>query len=168
MWPGLPQWIVLAVAALRVAELIHARRNSARLLAAGGQEHGAAHYPLFFVIQGAWLIALVALTPADAAVAWPWLAIFVALQAARLWVIASLGRFWTTRIITLADAPVVDTGPYRWMRHPNYFIVAGEIALLPLAFGAWEIALGFSIANAALIAWRIQVEDRTLDSRRAA
>ncbi len=166
MWPGLPQWIVLAVAALRVAELIHARRNSARLLAAGGQEHGAAHYPLFFVIQGAWLIALVALTPADAAVAWPWLAIFVALQAARLWVIASLGRFWTTRIITLADAPVVDTGPYRWMRHPNYAIVAAEIAVLPLALGQWPIAVAALAPTLALLGHRIRVENTALADRR--
>jgi len=88
------------------------------------------------------------------------------LQIARLWVLGSLGLRWTTRIVVLPDRPLVARGPYRWVRHPNYVIVAAEIALLPAVFGAWEIALAFSLLNAGVLAWRIRVEDRALAAQR--
>src|SRR3546814_4790433 len=82
--------------------------------------------------------------------------------------LASLGRFWTTRVITLPGAPLVRRGPYRWFRHPNYLVVTGEILVLPLAFGAWPIAVVFSLANAAILALRVRVEERALAPRRPA
>lgn len=162
------QWIVLAVALQRLAELAYARRNTRRLLAEGGIEVGAGHYPLLVALHAAWLAALFLLVPATAPVSWPLLAAFVALQVARLWIVASLGRFWTTRIVTLPAAPLVARGPYRLCRHPNYAVVAAEIAILPLAFGAWAIALAFSILNAAVLAWRIRQEAAALAPRRSA
>jgi methyltransferase len=87
------------------------------------------------------------------------LAVYGILQVARYWTIASLGRYWTTRVIVVPGAPAVRRGPYRFMRHPNYAVVAGEIAVLPLVFGAWRIALVFSVLNAAILAHRIRVED---------
>jgi methyltransferase len=81
-------------------------------------------------------------------------------------VVASLGPYWTTRIITLPDAPLVRRGPYRFLRHPNYVVVAAEIAVLPLVFGAWPIALVFSLLNAVMLAWRIRIEEQALASRR--
>ena len=96
----------------------------------------------------------------------PLLALFAVLQAVRVWIIASLGPYWTTRIITLPDAPLVRCGPYRFLRHPNYLLVAVEIPLLPLAFGAWDIALLFGAANLALLAYRIRVEEAVLAGRR--
>jgi methyltransferase len=167
-WLGPPQAIVLLVAAQRLAELAYARRNAQRLLSEGGIEHGRSHYPLMVLLHAVWLAALFLLVPADAAVSWPLIGIYVLLQAARLWVLASLGRFWTTRVITLPGAPLVRRGPYRWVRHPNYLIVTAEIAVLPLAFGAWQLALVFSLANAAFLALRIRVEDGALASRRRA
>ena len=164
---GLPQWIVLAVAVQRIAEMAYARRNTARLLASGGREVGAAHYPLFIALHGSWLAALLVLTPHDAAVAWWLIGVFCLLQAGRLWVLATLGRYWTTRIITMPDAPLITSGPFRFVRHPNYLIVTGEIAVLPMAFGAWWIALGFSILNAALLAYRIRIEEAAIAPRRA-
>jgi methyltransferase len=161
-----PQWIVLAVALQRVAELAYARRNTRRLLAEGGVERGAGHYPLLVAVHAGWLAALFFLVPEGAPVNWPLLALFALLQCARLWIIASLGRFWTTRVITLAGAPLVARGPYRLFRHPNYVVVAAEIAVLPLAFGAWEIALLFSVLNAAVLALRIRVENGALATRR--
>jgi methyltransferase len=89
------------------------------------------------------------------------------LQGWRVWVLSSLGRYWTTRIIQVPEAPLVRSGPYRLMRHPNYLGVALEIPLLPLAFGAWRLALTFGLANAALLCWRIRLEERTLAPRRA-
>ena len=162
---SLSQALVLLVLAQRLAEVLWARRNERRLLSQGAIEVGARHYPLFFLLHGAWLAALALLVPDGAPVFWPLLAVFALLQAARLWVIASLGRYWTTRIITLPGAPVVRRGPYRWLRHPNYAIVAAEIAVLPLAFGAWPIAVVFSALNAMLLRHRIRIEEQALASR---
>ena len=164
---GVPQIVVLLVALQRAAELAYANRNSRRLLAAGAIEHGRRHYPLLVLLHAAWLAAVFFLVPPEAPVIWPLIAVYLLLQAARLWAVASLGRFWTTRVITLPGAPLVRRGPYRWLKHPNYLIVAAEIAVLPLAFGAWALALGFSLANAGLLAARIRVEDEALAPRRA-
>ncbi len=164
---GVPQIVVLLVALQRAAELVYANRNSRRLLAAGAIEHGRRHYPLLVLLHAAWLAAVFFLVPPEAPVSWPLIAVYLLLQAARLWAVASLGRFWTTRVITLPGAPLVRRGPYRWLKHPNYLIVAAEIAVLPLAFGAWALALGFSLANAGLLAARIRVEDEALAPRRA-
>jgi len=165
---GLPQLIVALVATQRLLELAVAGRNTRRLLAAGGREVGAAHYPLFVLLHGGWLVALFLLVPADAPVGWGWIALFVVLQAGRLWVIATLGRYWTTRIVTLPGAPLVRGGPYRFFRHPNYWIVGLELPVLPLAFGRWELALLFGVLNLALLHHRIRLEDTVLRARRSA
>lgn len=160
-------WIVLLlVAAQRLAELVYARRNTRRLLAEGAYESGAGHYPLLVGLHALWLLSLAVFVPADRAPDWALLAVFVVLQGLRVWVLASLGRFWTTRIITLPGAPLVSRGPYRFVRHPNYLVVAGEILVLPLAFGAWEIAAVFTFANAAVLALRIRSEEQALSPRR--
>lgn len=162
-------WIVLALVAVqRLAELAYARRNTRRLLAEGAAENGAGHYPLLVGLHALWLLSLALFVPADQPPNWFLLGIFAALQGMRLWVLASLGRFWTTRVITLPGAPLVRRGPYRWFRHPNYLVVMGEILVLPLAFGAWEIAIVFSLANAAVLALRIRCEERALSPRRPA
>jgi methyltransferase len=160
-------WALLGLVVLqRLGELIYAHRNTARLLAQGGREFGARHYPLIVLLHLAWLAAMAALVPAETPPLWPWLALFFLLQASRLWVLASLGPYWTTRIITLANAPLVRHGPYRFLKHPNYLVVALEIAVLPLAFGAWQIALVFSLLNALILAHRIRIEDSALAGRR--
>ena len=156
-------WIVLAVAAQRLGELVLARRNGKRLLAAGGVETGAGHYPLLIAVHGGWLLSVLLLVPADGPVNWPLLALYVALQGVRYWVIGTLGAQWTTRIITVPGRPLVRRGPYRYFRHPNYAVVACEIALLPLVFGAWEIALVFSALNGVLLAHRIRIENAALE-----
>lgn len=154
-----------AVAALRLAELVYARRNAARLLAQGGREVGAGHYPLFVLLHAAWLAAMAIFAEADPR--WPaLLAFFVLLQAGRGWVIWSLGPYWTTRLITVPGAPLVRSGPYRWLRHPNYLIVSAEIAVLPLAFGAVWLTLIFSLLNAALLCHRLRLENAALAQRR--
>jgi methyltransferase len=150
----------------RVVELGIARRNTRRLRAAGGIEVGAGHYPAIVALHVAWLAAITLGIPGDAPVSWPLLAAFAVLQGARVWVIGALGPYWTTRIITLPGRPLVRRGPYALARHPNYLIVAAEIAVVPLIFGAWEIAVGFSILNAAVLRHRIRAEDAVLDERR--
>ena len=132
----------------RLAELILARRNTVRLLAQGAVEHGAAHYPLIVALHASWL-ASIAIFGWDQPIRPLWLILFVALQAARLWVLASLGDRWTTRIIVL-DRPLVARGPYRLIPHPNYAVVVAEIAVAPVVLGLWPVALIFTALNAAV------------------
>ena len=154
--------VLLLVALQRAAELALAARNTRRLRAQGAVEIDRPGYPWLVVLHGSWLSSLYLGLPAAAPAAWPLLAAYAGLQLVRLWVIASLGRFWTTRILVLPGVPLVDTGPYRFLRHPNYLVVAAEIAVLPLAFGAITIALCFSAATAVLLARRIAIEERAL------
>lgn len=149
---------VALVAMQRLTELVWARRNLERLRARGGIEYGAAHYPLIVVLHAAWLAAMVLFLPADAAPRPALLVLYVLLQPLRYWAIASLGEFWTTRVIVVPDAQPVRRGPYRYIRHPNYLVVALEIPLLPAAFGAWMVAAVFGVLNLALLAHRIGVE----------
>lgn len=160
-------WVVLAaVAAQRLWELRLADRNTKRLLAEGAVEVGAAHYPLFILLHASWLAAIAIVTPWTMVPNLWWLGLYIVLQFGRLWVIATLERLWTTRIITLPSAPLVRRGPYRFLRHPNYLVASLEIAVLPLAFGQVGIALVWSVANALLVGWRIRIEDRALRERR--
>lgn len=160
-------YVIIALVALqRLVEIRYAERNTKALLARGAVEVGRNHYPLIVALHTAWLVAIAVALPHDPAIAWGWLALFVVLQAARVWVIASLGPYWTTRIITLKDAPLVRRGPYKFVRHPNYLVVAGEIAAFPLAFGEVWVAVIFSVLNACVLAWRIREEESALSLRR--
>ena len=158
--------LIAAVAIQRLLELVHAQRNSRALIERGGREVGAEHYPLFIVLHLSWLVAITALTaPSPPVIVWL-LALFLALQIARVWVISSLGPYWTTRIITFDEEPLVRRGPYKLVRHPNYLIVAFEIPVLPLALGLPWVAVVFGLLNLALLAYRIRIEDQALDARR--
>ncbi len=153
---------VLALVTLeRGAELVWARRNTRRLLARGARESGARHYPLIVGLHAAWLAGLWLLAW-DRPVSIPWLAVFAALQAGRLWVLATLGERWTTRIIVLPGEALVRRGPYRLIPHPNYAVVAGEILVLPLAFGLVAFGLVFTVLNAAVLWIRIRAEETAL------
>ena len=145
----------------RIGELVLARRNTARLRAQGAIEVGARHYPAIVALHAAWLAGLWALAW-DVPPSVPLLAIFIVLQAARVWVVATLGDRWTTRILVLPQVPLVRSGPYRFLRHPNYVVVTAEIAVLPLAFGLLAYALVFSVLNAAVLAVRIKAENDAL------
>jgi methyltransferase len=161
--------LLVYVVLQRLAELVHARRNTRRLMAQGAVEIGAAHYPTMVALHAAWLAANAVWVAAHAPPLDPLFAtLYLLVQPLRFWAIASLGRYWTTRIVTLPGAPLVARGPYRLVRHPNYAVVVLEIALLPLAFGAWEIALAFSVLNAAMLWVRIGAENAALAARRSA
>jgi methyltransferase len=154
------------VVAQRLIELAYARHNTLALLRRGAVETGRRHYFAFILLHGAWLLAMAIFIPPLAPVNWWLLGLFCLLQAARVWVVASLGPYWTTRILTLPEAPLVRRGPYRFLRHPNYVVVVGEIAVLPLAFGAVAIAATFTVLNACLLFVRVRVENATLSTRR--
>lgn len=153
--------ILLAVTLQRIGELWLSSRNTRRLLACGAHEVGARHYPFIVLIHIMWLAALWWVAPGRP-VNWFWLAIYIVLQVARVWVISTLGERWTTRIIVLPGEPLVRRGPYRFVNHPNYIVVAGEIAVLPLVFGFWDVALVFTLLNAAALSIRIREENKAL------
>ncbi len=154
-------WLIAFLTVQRLAELIWARHNTARLRAVGGVEFGATHYPLLVTLHAFWLFGLW-FAGHDNPVDPGWLAVFIGLQLGRLWVLVSLGGRWTTRVIVLPGAAPVTRGPYRWFRHPNYWIVVLEIAVVPLALGLPVFALLFSLANAVLLVIRLRVENRAL------
>jgi methyltransferase len=155
--------ILLLVTLQRLGELVLSGYNTKKLLARGAIEVGAKHYPLVVSVHAAWLISL-----------WIWgrdqdvnlfaLALFILLQGFRLWILATLGSRWTTRIIVLPGAPLVASGPYRYFAHPNYAVVASEIALLPLGLHLPLLALIFTVLNAAVLVIRIRTEARALSA----
>jgi methyltransferase len=153
--------ILALVTAQRLGELVVARRNTARLLAAGGVERGADHYPLMVSLHAAWLIGLWVLAW-DRPASLVWLGVYLGLEALRVWVLTSIGRRWTTRIIVVPGEILVRKGPYRFVSHPNYVVVAGEIAVLPLVFGLVPYAVLFSALNAAMLWVRIRAETAAL------
>jgi len=156
--------IMAFVTLQRLSELAIARRNTARLLAGGAHEVGARHYPAMVAMHTAWLAALW-VTVGDRNVSMPLLVLFGLLQLMRIWVLATLGPRWTTRIIVTPDATLVAKGPFRFLRHPNYAVVTAEIAVLPLAFGLIGVAALFTVLNAAMLYVRIGAENRALYAR---
>jgi len=154
--------LILAFVTLeRLVELMYARRNTRRLLERGAREHAPGHYPLIVAVHASWLTALWWLAPTRPIDGF-FLALFILIELGRAWVLITLGPRWTTRIIVLPDEPLVTGGPYRFLNHPNYWVVAGEIAILPLVFGLWLVALIFTLLNAAVLAIRIREENRAL------
>ena len=158
--------ILVLVVLQRIGELWYASKNTRALKARRAIEYGRGHYPFIVLLHASWLMAVAIGIRDDPAVRALPLVLFVLLQAVRVWVVATLGPYWTTRVITIPDAPLVHRGPYRFVRHPNYLLVIGEIALLPLAFGQVSNALIFSVLNGAAVAWRIHIEDAALGTRR--
>lgn len=154
--------VIAAVLAQRLGELMLAARNTRRLRRSGAIEVDARGYPALVLLHASWLATLFPVARQAAAASTPLLCVYGVLQLGRVWVIASLGRRWTTRILVLPGAPLVRRGPYRFLRHPNYAVVAAEIAVLPLALGAARTALIFSVLNALLLGRRIRIEDRAL------
>jgi methyltransferase len=154
--------VILALVTLqRIGELWLSVRNTRRLLARGGREHAPGHYPLIVALHVLWLAALWWLAPSRGVDGF-WLGMFVLIEVARIWVLVSLGPRWTTRIIVLTDEPLVRRGPYRFLKHPNYMVVVAEIAVLPLVFGLWQVALVFTLLNAAILFVRIRAENEAL------
>ena len=156
---SLPALIFIAVIiAQRLGELALARHNTSLLLARGGREFGAEHYPLIVAVHTAWVLSLIVFGWSSAIV-WPWIGGYVLLQVLRVWILSSLGSRWTTRIVVI-DEPLVRRGPYRFIRHPNYLLVAAELIVGPMALGLPIVALVFTVLNAMVLTIRIRAENR--------
>lgn len=149
----------------RLSELMIARRNTTRLLERGAYEVGAAHYPVMVGMHSAWIACLV-FFGYDETVSFGWLCVFAALQVLRVWILASLGSRWTTRIIILEE-PLVVRGPFKYVSHPNYMLVIAEIIVAPMVLGLVWVALVFTLLNTAMLWVRIGVEHKALAPFRA-
>ncbi len=163
--------LVLSIVVVqRLSELVLAKRNYRWAMRHGGREYGADHYWLFVVLHSLWLVCItlefLILQP-SVPTWWPiLLALIMVAQVLRYWAITALGRCWNTRIVVFTQMPKVQSGPYRYLRHPNYVAVALEIAAIPALVGAWYTALLFSIANGALLLLiRIPAEERALENQ---
>lgn len=159
--------LVVAVGLERLAEVVVSQRNAAWAFERGGVETGRGHYPVMVVLHvallaGCVLEVLLLDRPFVPLLGWAMLAVVVASQVVRWWCIAALGRQWNTRVIVVPGLPLVRSGPYRFLRHPNYVVVVVECAALPLVHGAWLTALVFTVADAALLATRIRTEEQAL------
>ena len=159
------EFILGLVTLQRAGELVLSHYNTRRLKARGAVEVAGGHYSLMVAVHAAWLIALWVFGH-DHPINIIALSLYLALQALRFWVMRTLGPRWTTRIIVLPEAPLVSAGPYRFLSHPNYAVVIGEIAVLPLVLGLPELAVIFTILNAGVLMIRIRAENRALAASR--
>jgi methyltransferase len=159
------EFILAAVTAQRAGELVLSHYNTRGLMARGAIEVAPRHYPLMVAVHGGWLIALWVFGH-DQPVNIAGLMLYLTLQGLRFWVMRTLGPRWTTRIIVLPGERLISAGPYRYLAHPNYAVVAGEIAILPLALGLPWLAAIFTTLNAAVLFVRIRAENRALDASR--
>ena len=157
---------LLVLVAQRAAELAISARNTRRLLARGAREYGREHYPLLVLIHALFPLALafevLALGARPGRLAPCWIVLWLAAQAVRVAALRALGERWSTRVLVLPAAPLVRRGPYRFLQHPNYLAVVIEFAAAPMMFGAWRVALAFSLANLMALRIRVRCEERAL------
>lgn len=160
--------LLAAVAAERLVELVISRRHLRWALERGGSESGQGHFPAMVALHTGLLLGSAAevrwgrrrFRPA---VGWPALAVALACQAGRYWCIATLGKQWNTRVVVVPGLGAVERGPYRWLRHPNYVVVAAEGVALPLVHGAVVTSAVFTALDAVLLLrYRIPAEERAL------
>lgn len=163
--PTLATWLLIYIMAQRLAELAYAGRNTRRLLSEGGTEFGADHYHWFIILHGAWLAVIILLVDPLRELDPVLLALFIGTQVLRLWTLVSIGRWWTTRIISAPHFDRVRRGSYKYIRHPNYLVVVLEVAIVPLLMDLPSAALLFTILNAILLRHRIGVENEVLAKR---
>lgn len=160
-------WAVLFltyVIAERLIELPIATRNTKRLIAQGGVEHSPRHYPLIVAVHMGWILSMVWFGH-DNPVHYIWLGVYAALQILRVYILGTLGKRWTTRIIVLPGEAKVTKGPFALVPHPNYLLVIAEIMVAPLVLGLWEVAAIFGALNAAVLVIRISAEERAWAAR---
>lgn len=163
--PTAVSWVLLYIIVQRLGELVYANSNTKRLIAEGGEEFGADHYQYFIFLHSAWIAIIALLVNPEYPLNPAFLVIFVATQYLRFWTLASIGRWWTTRVISAPHFDRIKRGPYKYISHPNYLVVVLEIAIIPLLLGLPWVALVFSVLNAILLRHRLGVENAVLRER---
>lgn len=161
---SLAPWLVLALSSQRLLELRVARANERWAREQGAVEYGQRHYWTFFLLHPGWLLCMLLEGRASRGrVNWWALALLLLLQPLRYWVIRTLGRYWNTRILVVPGGKRITGGPFQYLKHPNYAVVAVEMVAAPLTVGAWRTALAYSLLNAALLLFvRIPAEEAAL------
>ena len=149
---------------LRIAELLYSKRNEKWLLQNNAIEYGKKHYPFIVALHVFFLASLIIEYLVRSPISYNpvILLIYFLLLAFKIWVISSLGRFWNTKIYRVPNIPLVKKGPYKYFRHPNYLVVIGEIAAIPLAFHLYYTAAIFTVLNLIMLSIRIKEEDKAL------
>ena len=162
--------VLLAVALVSVQRLLElrlSRRNERRVRRKGAVEYGRGHYPAMVGLHVLWMVSTlfesVLREPGPPALWYVPLAAFLLVQLLRYWAILSLGESWNVRVLVIPGGRRLRRGPYRYLSHPNYLVVAVEVAAFPLIFGAWITALAFTALNAAFLYLRLNAEERALE-----
>ncbi|MFD1707200.1 isoprenylcysteine carboxyl methyltransferase family protein [Siminovitchia sediminis] len=158
--------VLVLVVFQRLSELVWAKRNERWMKERGAAEYGKSHYPWMVFIHISFFISLiieVTFLHREPSSYWPvFLVIFLLVQGIRIWILVSMGRYWNTKIIVLPGSETIKKGPFRYMRHPNYFVVTIELAVLPLMFQAYWTAVLFFIFNQVILSVRIAEEEKAL------
>jgi methyltransferase len=159
---------ITAIIVQRLTELRVAKRNLEFALSNGGKEYAPEHYKYIVLLHVSWIVFMllegILRGSSLSSLWWLWLGIFVLAQIGRYWAITSLGKYWNTRIIIIPNGNLVAKGPYKYMKHPNYIIVALELFVAPMIFGCWVTAVISSLVNAGLLLGiRIPAEERALE-----
>jgi methyltransferase len=158
---------IAALALERCFELWLSRRNAAWAIRAGAVEYGAEHLVWMKLLHTGFFFGCVAEVWWLARPFVPWLGVTCLIaatlaQGLRYWTIATLGRRWNVAVLVLPGVPAIASGPFRFLRHPNYLAVVVEGVVVPLVHGAFITAAIFTGLNAALLTVRIRCEERAL------
>jgi methyltransferase len=163
---GWPQIAATTILLQRGLEELYSQRNTSALIARGARELGQSYYPVVATTHLAWIAAIFFLVSPNAEIYAPLAILYAGLQIARYWIIGTLGHYWTHRIITLDNAPIVRRGPYRILRHPNYAVTVAETFLLPMVFGCFALGAIIGAIWTAVLLYKIELEDEGLSRRR--
>jgi methyltransferase len=149
---------------LRIGELLLSKRNEKWLLQKGAIEYGKEHYPFIVALHILFLLSLIFEYTQQQTPSYNFflLIFYFFLLAFKAWVILSLGKFWNTKIYHIANVPLINKGPYKYLKHPNYLIVIIEIAIIPLIFHLYYTAVIFTILNIIILFVRIKEENIAL------
>lgn len=150
----------------RAFELVIAKRNERWMKKQGGVEYGKPQYVFIVAIHALFFISFgleVLVQRKEISPYWTILLfLFLVTQIGRVWALLSLGKYWNTKIIVVPNATIVNKGPYKFLKHPNYLIVTLEFFIIPLLFQAYGTLIAFSLLNALILMVRIPAEERAL------
>ena len=155
---------ILFVILVRIGELLLSKRNERWLLQHNAVEFGGKHYPFIVILHVLFFISLFSeyVTQPIHDYSLVLIILYFFLLVCKAWIIKSLGKFWTTKIYRIRGIPLIQKGPYKYVKHPNYIVVIVEIAIIPLAFHLYTTAIVFTLLNALLLSIRIKEENKAL------
>ncbi len=156
---------ILFIILLRIGELLLSRKNEQWLLRHRAIEYGEKHYPYMVALHALFIVSLIVEFSVVETTSYSvfLLLLFFVIIALKGWTILSLGKFWNTKIYRIPHTPLIAKGPYRYIKHPNYIIVIGEILIIPLIFHLYYTAIIFTMLNGVMLFFRIKEENKALN-----